>query len=75
MIGEGSTPPPDNDNLVLSDSKTPAEALQAIRRLKRELRRELRAEPRLWECPEHRRMRELTDGAEKCALRQFFSGR
>lgn len=72
LTGDGFTPPtPDNENLVLSETRTPAEALQVIRRIKREMCGELEADPRLWNCPKHRVMREEARGVEQMALRHF----
>jgi hypothetical protein len=68
-------PPPDNENLTLmSDSfpLTPAELVQWARRKKKRLSRKLAADPRLWNCSEHRRDWNAADGIEQVTLRQCF---
>jgi hypothetical protein len=70
LVDDGFTPPtPDNENLILSDTRTPAEALQVARRIKTEICGELIADPQLWNCPDHRETRDLARGVEQCALR------
>jgi hypothetical protein len=72
VIGEGFTPPPPaNEDVVFSGTRTPAEALQIARRTKKEMCGELIADPRLWNCPDHRETRDLVRGVEQCALRHF----
>jgi hypothetical protein len=75
--GEGGTPPvPHNDNWgVASSWETPAEALQTIRRWKREIQRELVRDPQLWACPEHRLTRYIRYEMEKCALWHYYGVR
>ncbi len=59
---------PHNDNWeIAGDDMTVAEALQLIRRWKRQSCRELAADPRLWACPEHRLTRNINYAMEKCA--------
>lgn len=70
ITGTECTPPaPDNENLFLSETRTPAEALQVARRIKKEMSGELKADHRLWNCPKHRQTRELVRGLEQIALR------
>jgi len=69
LTGEAfASPTPDNDNWeVAGDDMTVAEAIQLIRRWKRQSCRELVADPRLWDCPEHRLARNVNYAIEKCA--------
>jgi hypothetical protein len=77
MTGEAVTPPkPDNDNWHLApDGRTPAELLQIIRRWKLQAHRELAADPKLWNCAEHRLTRSHYYAIEACALWHYYGGR
>lgn len=69
LTGEAFVPPkPDNDNWeVAGDYMTIAEAIQVVRRAKRQSCLELVADPRLWACPKHRLTRNVYYAFEKCA--------
>lgn len=69
-------PTPDNDNDGISWAwMTPAETLQLIRRWKNKVRQEVEADPRLWNCPEHRLKRNIRYAMERCALWQYYKQR
>lgn len=73
LTGDGFTlPAPANEDMILSDTRTPAEALQAARRISKEMCGELIADPRLWNCLDHRVTRELVRGVEQIARRQLL---
>lgn len=62
-----------NDNFpVKAHWQTPAEAVQTIRRWRREMREELRADFSLRARPEHRQRWDLMHAMEKCALWVYF---
>lgn len=77
LVGEAVSPPPaDNDNWrMMPEWRTPAEALQKIRRWKEQIWQELAADDRLWACPEHRLTRKITFAMERCALWHFYGVR
>jgi hypothetical protein len=77
LAGEAVSPPtPNNDNWrMMPDWRTPAEALQKIRRWKEQIGRDLAADDRLWACPEHRLTRKITLAMERCALWHFYGVR
>lgn len=67
---------PANDNWgVCSDWQTPAEALQAIRRMKAALERKLAADFTLRQSPEYRQDWEIVVAMEKCALWHHYGVR
>ena len=75
IVGEAIPPlKADNDNLELMKNckLTPAEVLQWVQRRKRRLCRELATDPRLWNCPEHRRDWNVSLGIEELTLSQCY---
>lgn len=73
---EFAPPEPANENLrLLPDWMTPAEVMQWVRREKERLSREVADNPRLWNCPEHRRMWDMTLAIEQLTLRQCYDVR
>jgi len=83
QLGEMVTPfnaltpmQPDNDNWgVCSETKTPAEVMQWVRRRMARHCRELAANASLWHCPEHRLTRTITAAIEKCTLWHHYGVR
>jgi hypothetical protein len=76
-VGDSVThPTPDNDNWgVASSWQTPAEALQMVRRMQVRARKQLQADSSLWQCPEHRRLRDVLTAMERCALWHYYGVR
>lgn len=74
LTGEAfSVPKRDNDNMELAPPwQTPAEVLQLLRRVKREMQEELKADFTLRTCTEYQQRWELLRGAEQFALWLYY---
>ena len=67
-----TTPTSDNENLLLTTSKTPAELMHFIRQEKERLRRKLAADPSLLNDPQVYMQWEEIKAFEACARYQLF---